>query len=186
MNESTSYIQKFLRGYKRLCCLVILLLLFAFQGKSQQMHFHLVVENEFAVSSLRNPDFGITPVDTGWVHLPFESERAGFFAINATENVQLIATITPPDSLVMNPSNSISFRLEAAYLQDGNNNPTLATPFADNRASFTLSSRGTLIDENYTWLRELQTNVFLYGAVFVGDVEPGVYYGEVVVSLEYL
>ena len=150
------------------------------------MHFHLVVDNEFAVSSLQNPDFGIIPVDTGWVHLPVESERAGFFAISSTENVQLIAAVTSPERLVMNSSNSIPLRLEAAYTQDGLTNPGLATPFVDKRASFTPSTRGMLIDKNYTWLRELKANVFLYGAVYVGDVEPGVYYGEVVVSLEYL
>ena len=186
MNESIAYIHRSLQHAMRLCCFAGLLLMFAIQGKSQQMHFHLVVENEFAVTNLRNPDFGVIPPGSGWVLLPVESEQAGFFTISTTENVQLIASITVPERLVMNPSNSIPFRLEAAYVCDGITNPTMAKPFENKRASFTPSTRGVLIDENYTWLRELKTNVFLYGAVYVGDVEPGVYYGEVVVSLEYL
>ncbi len=160
--------------------------MFAVPGKSQQMQFHLVVENEFAVTNLRNPDFGKIPPDSGWIHLPVESELAGFFSISATENVRLIATIQSPGSLVRDSINTIPLRMEAAYVRDGQIKPALAEPFVDNRASFRLSSRGMLIDENYTWLRELQTNVFLYGAVYVGDVAPGVYYGEVMISLEYL
>lgn len=150
------------------------------------MHFRLVVENEFAVTNFRHPGFGNIPVDSGWAYLPVESEQVGFFTISATENVQMMAAITYPEMLVMNLSNSIPLRFEAAYVQDGLTSPNLAIPFTDNCASFRLSSRGMLIDENYEWLKELKTNVFLYGSVSVGDVEPGIYYGNVMISLEYL
>jgi hypothetical protein len=183
-NAHTTYIS--LLKVEKLCFFALLLLLLGSHAGAQQMHFRLVVENEFAVTGFRYPDFGNIPVNSGWAYLPVESEQAGFFNISATENIPLIATIQPPERLVRDSSNTISLRLEAAFVRDGQTNPALAKPFADNYASFTLSSRGMLIDKNYTWLNELQTNVFLYGAVDVGDVAPGVYFGEVMISLEYL
>ena len=157
--------------------------------QAQQMHTHIQVHHEFEVKMERwllNDPIPPDLLKPGWLHIDADHQNAGRISIHATENTTLLLSLEAPDSLVMDDQNILPFRLEAAYIQDGLTVPGLATPFVDKRASFTLSSRGILIDENYTWLRELQTNVFLYGAVYVDDVEPGVYYGEVVVSLEYL
>ncbi len=186
MNKWIEHIHQSLQHAMRISLLASLLVLFSAQGKAQQMHFHLVVEHEFAVTNFQHPDFGMVTAGSGWVYLPVDSELAVLFSISATENIPVIATIQSSERLVLDSANAIPIRLEAAYVRDGATNPLLVKPFVDNRASFTLSSRGELIDENFTWLRELQTNVFLYGAVYVGDVEPGVYYGEVTISLEYL
>ncbi len=186
MNKWIEHIHQSLQPAMRIGLLAGLFVLFSAQGKAQQMHFHLVVEHEFAVTNFQYPDFGMVIAGSGWVYLAVDSELAGFFSISATENVPLIATIQAPERLVRDSTNSIPLHLEAAYVRDGQINPALAEPFVNNRASFTLSNRGMLIDENYTWLRELKAFVFLYGTVYVGDVEPGVYYGEVMISLEYL
>ncbi len=157
------------------------------QANGQLMRIQLMVEHEFAITRLRYPCWGLIPAGSGQVYLSSENEKAGRFTISATENVHILMTIETPAELVLNPDNTIAFSMQTAYIQDGRTDASQARPIIGKYASFPLST-GNLIHETnlLAKIHELRTTVFLYGLVVVGDVDPGVYSGDVTVRVEYL
>ena len=156
---------------------------------AQYLHTQIEVHHVFEVRMERwllTDPIVFDNAETGWLHIEADHQNAGRISIHATENSTVLVSLEAPDSLFTDHQDTLSFRLEASYVQDGMTNPNLAKPIADNRASFTLSSRGMLIDENFTWLQELKANVFLPVALYLGDVKPGIYTGVVSVTVEYL
>ncbi len=187
MVQNKLHIRKALHAWASMACLVVVFLCCPWQTNAQLMHIQLVVENEFAISGLRAPDWGLIPTGSGETFLPANDEQAGRFTISATENTQVLLTLDAPAEIVSVPGNAIAFNLEAAYVQDGRTDAGLAKPIADNRACFPLSTGNLLLDQDiYERIQELRTTVFLYGKVYAGNVAPGVYYGVVTVSVEYL
>ncbi len=157
------------------------------KAKAQLMNIQLVVENEFAISGLKSPDWGVVQAGTGRVYLSTKDQKAGMFTISATENVRVLLTLETPAELVLTPENAIAFNPEAAYVQDGRKDADLAKPITDNHACFSLSTGNLVLDTNlYQRIQELKTTVYLYGNIYVGDVEPGVYSGIVRIRAEYL
>lgn len=156
---------------------------------AQQMLTHIQVHHVFEIRMERwllTDPLVFDNAETGWLHIEADHQNAGRISIHATENSTVLVSLEAPDSLFSDNQDTLPFRLESSYVQDGMTNPNLAKPIADNRASFTLSSRGMLIDENFTWLQELKANVFLPVALYLGDVKPGIYTGVVSVTVEYL
>lgn len=181
------YTRKHLHTWITTAFLAVMLLLCSEKAKAQLMNIQLVVENEFAVSGLRSPDWGLVEPGAGRVALSATNQKAGQFTISATENTHVLLTLETPGELIFTPGSTISIGMESAFVQDGQKDAGLAHPIADNHAIFSLSTGNLILDTNlFQRIQELKTTVFFYGYIYVGDVPPGTYSGNVMVRVEFL
>lgn len=187
MVRNTPHNKKALHRWAFTASLSVIVLLCPLKANAQQMNIQLVVENEFAISGLRTPDWGLVPTGSGKTFLHANDEQAGIFIISATENTHVLLNLDAPEQLVSDKGNTIAFAPEVAFVQDGISDARLAKPIACNRAYFPLSTGNLILDQNiFERIQELRTTVFFYGSVYVGDVMPGIYFGVVTVNVEYL
>lgn len=176
--------------FKRVCyfcisALFVFLICISSPLRSQFMRLEIFVEEDFSIAGFIAMDFGQFPPNSGWVALNINDIGAGQMGLTAEENIQLKVRIIPPSELVLNANNTMPFRLEAAYLQDGSANTREAIPFRDNTATFQLSHSGLLVDKMDPRLHRLKADVYFFGQVYAGDVSPGIYSGTIGVQVEY-
>ena len=165
--------------------LLLLLLLFSTQSKGQFMRLEISVEELFSISGYTEMDFGLFRPNSGWVELGIDDLGAGQVRISAEENIELKVVIEAPSELVLNDYNTIPFRLETAYLQDGSTNTPGAIPFEDNTATFQLSRSGLLVDKMDPRTHNLRADIYFFGRVYAGNISPGTYSGTIGVRVEY-
>ncbi len=170
------------------CCFLLLiglLLCFSTPVRGQFMRLEILIEELFSITGYTDMDFGLFPVNSGWVDMSIDDMGAGQVRISAEENIEIKVIIEAPSELVLNENNTMPFVLENAYLQDGNTNTQEAIPFRDNTAIFQLSRSGLLVDQMDPRTHRLQTDLYFFGRVYAGDIRPGVYSGTIGVKLEY-
>ena len=170
------------------CCfslLIVLLLFFSSPVKGQFMRLEILVDELFSITGHTQMDFGVIPVNSGWVELLINDSGAGQISISAEENIEIKVIIEAPSELVLNDYNTIPFRLETAYLQDGSTNTPGAIPFEDNTASFRLSGSGLLVHQMDPRIHRLRTDIYFFGRVYAGNISPGIYSGTIGVRVEY-
>ena len=182
--------------------LICALVLFAGSGKitAQTMQLQITVEEEFSVFRDRGINPGVLPANEGWISIPDDSEMAGRLTISAEENVEIILTLDTPSELVRDSGigdsgiegseiegsgNTLPLRIAAAHTPDGGLHAADSIPFNGNTACFRLSASGLLAENMDPRLHRLNTHIYIYGEIYSGDVEPGVYYGDVGVRVEY-
>jgi len=185
--------------------LAFCLLVRGLPSMAQFIRIQVQVPSKAAFYEMTMPQFGNLYKDDGWIIIPPGDPRIGSFNITNFQNVTVMVGIASPGALVLDDYNQLPLILEAAWLNDGTNRPNHAIPFeaiAQSRkltlpsatgksarfegdyATFSLRNQATLsktstIQVPYTaW-------VYLYGSLYVGDVKPGIYTGEVFVTTEY-
>ena len=174
--------------------------------QAQFLRIQLKVPTKAAYYDITMPRFGNLYPNAGWIVIPPGDPRIGSFNISNIENITVMVGIAAPASLVMNEENQLPLRIEAAWLNDGTNRPHVAIPFeplAQNRkltlpstvgkttrfigdyATFNLRSTTSFTGKSTLSDDPLTAWVYLFGALYVGDVEPGIYKGEIFVTIEY-
>jgi hypothetical protein len=159
------------------CCLVPL--------QAQYMQLQLIVQNEVAVGSPRNFSIGMIPPAYGWVQINAEDMLAGRFEISAQENIWVQVSLFPPDQLQRDRQNTLPLRLEASWNNSPEQSPGKSFPFENQQAYFPIHNGGLLREKLPGFISRLRATVLVHGAAYVGNVEPGVYYGEIGVRVEY-
>ncbi len=167
----------FLTALLMSCCLAPL--------HAQYMQLQLIVQNEVAVGSPRNFGIGKIPPAYGWVQISAEDALAGRFEISTQENIWVQISIFPPDQLQLDTQNTLPLRLEASWINSPGQSPGKSFPFENQQAYFPLHDGGLLREKLPGFISRLRATVLVHGAAYVGNVEPGVYYGEIGVRVEY-
>jgi len=153
--------------------------------KGQFMRMEIMIEELFSIFVENPMSFGTVQPNRGWVTLQIHDSGTGQVGITAKENIALHVIIEAPSELILDESNSLPFRLETAYLQDGSTNLQQAIPFLDNIITFQLSGSGLLVNKMDPGQFRLRADVYFFGQVFTGDISPGIYSGTIGVRVEY-
>ena len=185
--------------------LALLLLVRPGESTAQTMQMQITVKEEFSVFRDRDINPGVLPANEGWISIPDDSEMAGRLTIRAEENVEIIVTLEAPSELVRNSGignseiedseiegsgnessgNILPLRLQASYTPDGGLHAADPIPFNSHTARFRLSASGLLVENMDPRLHRLAANIYLYGEIYSGEVDQGLYHGEVGVRVEY-
>lgn len=168
--------------------MVLIITLFIGQNRTlsgQAMRMEIQIEEVFSVILENRMSFGTIQPNHQWISLQVHDSGAGQIGITAQENVALHIAIDAPAELVLDESNTMPFRLENAYQQDGHTNLQHAIPFRDNNITFQPSGSNLLFDEMDHGQFRLRVDVYFFGQVYAGDVSPGIYSGTIGVRVEY-
>ena len=152
---------------------------------AQFIRVQLELDDEMTVRSGQNLNFGSIPINFGWVNVDMGDELAGRTTIRTMENITIQVTVIAPEELVLNERNVMPFTLQASYynsIPDRNPNPVM---FEGNSAIFPVNDGGKLIEYMDRRRERLEANLYFYGSVYAGRIDPGVYRGEVIVRIEY-
>lgn len=174
-----------IRALAALWCLAAIVIIFQLSAVAQTMRLQFIVEEEFSIKNVRHIDLGLLQPGFGWVQFQKQDYSAGQFSISASENVNIIVSYVAPEELVKDVDNTLPVKMEAAYLNDGTNNARNAITFDNNNAVFQINNSGLMVDQMDARIHKLECWLYFYGNVYVGDVEPGVYYGFLQVRVEY-
>ena len=153
--------------------------------KGQAMRMEIQIDEVFSIFVEDPVSFGTIRPNSGWMTLHIHDSGAGQVGITAKENIVLHVRVIAPPELVLDENNSLPFRLETAYLQDGRTDIRQAIPLPNNSSSFQLSGSGLLADKMDARIHRLRANVYFFGHVYAGDVSPGIYSGTIGVRVEY-
>lgn len=173
------------RALLAVLCLAAIIILFQNNARAQIMRLQFVVEEEFSIRNVRYVNPGLLQHGLGWVAFQNHDLSAGHFSISASENVNILVTYEAPEELTKDADNTLPVKIEAAYLNDGTNNARNAITFNDNNAFFQINNSGLMVDKMDARIHKLECWVYFYGSIYLGDVEPGVYYGFLKVRVEY-
>ena len=152
---------------------------------AQFIRLQLELDDEVTVRDSRPLNFGGIPPNYGWVRVGMADELAGRMSISTTENINLLVSVIAPEQLVRDERNTMPFELEAAYynsIPQRRENPVL---FDGNTAYFPVNDGGKLVEQMDRRREKLEASLFFFGAAFAGNIEPGVYFGEIIVRVEY-
>ncbi len=163
----------------------VFLLVASLHTQAQFLRLQILIEEEFSITgaSILNP--GVLPVNFGWIQIPIHDDAAGRITLVAAENINVIVSFNAPEALVLDENNTVPLRLQAAYINDGGTDTRRAVDFNGSTAQFRLSRSGQLVDKMDPRLHRLETNIYFFGAMFTGDIRPGVYQGTLSVTVEY-
>lgn len=154
-------------------------------GQAQFLRLQLVVEDEIAISRSDRMDLGMIRPNQGWVQVNVMDDFAGRLTLRTTENNNVIVNIRASEELIMDGFNRMPFLFEAAYVNDGSNDPRNAIPITNNQAAFPINNNGLLAENMANHRQQLQLTLLFYGSIYAGEIEPGVYSGNVLVTIEY-
>ncbi len=148
------------------------------------MQLNLQVDDEVWVQQENVIAIETIPVDAGQINIKADEDQAGKLRISARENITLQVGIDAPDELILDAGNSIPFSWKAAYNNSGSNRPDDIIPFSINPETLPLNNSGKLIEQMLPNPGELSLLLYVYGDFFVGNIDPGVYRGEILVTIE--
>jgi len=177
--------QKLFPFLTRLICALLLWISIPQITQAQFLRLQLVVEEETGVVRGQRLDPGLIRPNAGWVEVGVTDEFAGRFSISTQENINLGVTVNAPAELVLDAGNSMPMNFYAAYLNDGTDNPANATPLEADKTVFPISDCGCLLENMHPDRHQLIAHLFFYADLYAGDIQPGIYHGEVQVSIEY-
>lgn len=133
-------------------------------------------------------DYGSLLPNEGLVEIPLIDSRTEIIRIQARSFNNVNVTITAPQNLQLNPSNTLPFTLGAAYANQCSENTSQAIPFpGGNTASFEMVDGGFWQKifgcGNRPYYAEAY--IYIYGDINVGNVNAGTYSGIINVYVEY-
>ncbi len=153
-------------------------------AEAQFMRLQFVVEEEFFIGNLNYINPGELHTDYGWLNIPFDDDDAGRISITAAENIELLVTVEASEQLVKDPDNSIPFEVTPYYINDGNDHSRNAVPFENTSVIFPVHNSGLLVDRMEGRMHKLEAHIIFAYSLYVGNIAPGTYYGQVTVSIE--
>ncbi len=166
-------------------CLTAIFIFPQLSVEAQFIRLQLELEDEVTLESSRPFQFGSIPVNYGWVHIGMNDELAGRIVLRTMENINLLVSVIAPEQLIKDQNNTMPLDIKAAYYNSipaRNPNPV---EFEGSTARFQVNDSGKLVEQMDRRRERLESTIFIYGSVFAGRIEPGVYSGTIVVRIEY-
>lgn len=148
------------------------------------MRIEFAVEEEFFIGNLRYVKPGLLQPDSGRVNIPFDDAKAGRVSISAAENLDIQVSVEASAHLAMDAENTIPWVIESFYINDGSADSTSVVAMTNNSATFPVNNSGLLADRLGGRMHRLHAHIIFAGDLYVGNVEPGVYYGRITVRIE--
>lgn len=167
-----------------LLCLIVILILLPQSAEAQFMRLQFTIEEEFVVSNLEYISPGELYPGYGRVNIPVNDIGTGRFTISAGENTELLVSVIASEKLVKDPDNSIPFEVETYYINDGTGNVQTAVAFENNTAVFPVNNSGLLVDRMDGRMHKLEANIIIASSYYIGNIDPGTYYGNITVRIE--
>ncbi len=165
-------------------CLAIMLFISPKSTVAQLMRIEFVVEEEFFVGNLRYVQPGLLTPGDGQVNIALDDTKAGRVSISAAENLDILVSVEASEQLAMDAQNAIPWVIESYYINDGTDNSANAVAFTNNHATFPVNNSGLLADALGGRIHRLKAHIVFAGDLYIGDIEPGVYYGRITVRIE--
>ena len=156
-----------------------------FHSDAQFIRLQLELEDEVTLEASRPFQFGSIPVNYGWVQIGMNDELAGRIVLRTMENINLLVSVNAPEQLIKDQNNVMPLDIRAAYynsIPERNPNPI---EFEGATARFQVNDSGKLVEQMDRRRERLESTIYIYGSVFAGRIEPGVYRGTVIVRIEY-
>lgn len=161
-------------------------------ASGQFLQFSMEVPSEMSAGFVQDFSFG-APDEQGETFIPLGGDGMGIFGIRGMANQQVLVSLSTPLGLqARSPGaqGTIAFNLEAAYANRGSRNTGDADPMPDLRAQFRIdrgeSDSGDAGAPRASLTRFSQAWLFLYGYMCFCEITPGLYGGEVRITIEYL
>lgn len=126
-------------------------------------------------------DFGTLFYNQGVVRIARTDPGAVVLQVEGKENQKIRASFTAPDNLILNATNTLPFTLEAAYNENGDNNPASAQTIVNPSTSDTIFR----LPKNKGPEKRAEAYLYVYGSVTVGKVNAGTYTEIINVSVKY-
>ncbi|MCF7803338.1 MAG: hypothetical protein K9N57_04040 [Candidatus Marinimicrobia bacterium] len=175
---------------------IILIILIPTLAYPQTIQFSIYVEDEATASQVRDMDFGQIVAGQGPIDINPGDGNVGVFKISGKPDQDVIVTMDFPDSLTheSNSGKSIPLNLGWAYQNNGASGPdysfSSATIVPGDIARFRMKKQsggppGPPPNPRSSSQSDVDAFVFVYGTMYVGDVNPGWYTGTVTLTVEY-
>jgi len=172
----------------RFCLFLLAGLLFACSAevsKAQTVRFNMDVQPELGVEVLQDLNFGTVVTNSGRQQVALGAPQMGIFKIRAFATQNAILTLHKPEQLrrsaQADTASGVPVSLDAAYSSDPDSYRNVL-PFANNTLKVSLGKENITPGSAESW----QTGyVFIFGNVYIGDIEPGSYSGTLVLNVVY-
>lgn len=155
--------------------------------EAQFIRVTMEVESELSTQTLQPLSFGQLYQNTGPVSVGMGAENMGIFSISGSPIQKVRVSLQSPELLRhadRSLNDSLEVSIQAAYANRGANRVEDARPFNDEQAQFQMmENTGNLTSA--ALLRDVTAYIYIFGNLSVGDVEPGLYDGDVVIEVEY-
>lgn len=180
---------------------IIAFLLISGVSRAQEINFGkyategIVLTNESIHSG--GLDFGQVVEGEGTVSINLTNPEVVVFSIEAEIDKDVFVTFTPPDKLVYDANNKMSYTFKAAYSNKGSNNITQARIISGTSVRFPVLAREnkppspppTPNDNEYT-TPTTKAYLYIYGDLNVtntedGSLAAGLYTGTIDISVSY-
>lgn len=164
-----------------------MILLTSRPAEAQFIRVTMEVESELSTHSLQPLSFGELYQNTGPVQVSMGADNMGIFSISGAPIQKVRVSLQSPDLLHhadRSLGDSLEISIQAAYANRGANRVEDARLFNDDQAQFRMmENTGNLTSA--ALLRDVTAYIYIFGSLSVGNVEPGLYDGEVVMEVEY-
>ncbi|MCC5914564.1 MAG: hypothetical protein JJU46_09340 [Balneolaceae bacterium] len=152
-------------------------------AEAQYMDVQINVEPEVLTSVEQDLDFGLLITGTGFQEIPLGSPSMGIFRIRALQTQSLILNIeyegelrsTDPDIV-----ETIPFELNASYTSDNRNDFRESRPMNGATEEIIIEQSNRNPDSEWSGVY-----LYMYGGIMLGNIPPGSYRGDIVLTVIY-
>lgn len=170
--------------------ITILLFLAPFRvAYGQMLAFNVEAPAELNVTVITDGvlDYGNLIWNQGAVQIMLNDPGTEVISIEGDFNREVTVTVTPPNALLLDASNSLPFTLGASYANQGENNKSQAESFnGSNVATFRIKEGGPPPGgRRGGGVPSATAYLYIYGDITVGNVNAGTYTGIINIFVEY-
>lgn len=166
--------------------ILFLFLLFGHSASAQFLNTEIDIDSEISTALINDLDFGTLIRNSGTTRVNLGDVNMGIFRITALQNQTIVVNLSIPEKLSHeNPavSDSIPLDIKAAY-NNLDNNFRSANSFSGSGARFDMGSPN---NANFDQSSEIwrKAYLYIYGSLNIGDIQSGIYAGEIILSVSY-
>lgn len=156
-------------------------------SRAQYLRLSMDVESELQAYTVRPIDFGIVEQGSGDIEIGLGSESAGIFAIAGDPLQSVLLNLELPDVLShQNTSveDNIPVDFQGAYTNAGEQDWENVRYFEGSSAYFRMLEPA---GANLSGMdqRTVEAFVYIFGRATIGNIQPGIYEGDIILQVEY-
>ena len=161
---------------------------------AQVIQFSVHVASSLNASKDQDMDLGTAIAGSGLTQVNLGDSGMGIFSITGNEELDVIVTLTAPANLTHTGASSdvIPFSLEFAYANRGVNDVNHAVVGTGGSARFQMKQRVSgpagappVPPSAYHTTSDETAYIYIYGSMTVGSIDPGLYSGDVDLTITY-
>ncbi len=167
---------------------LLALLLLPRPGEGQFLRISMEVESELRTQTVQTLQFGDLYQNAGPVQVAMGEGNMGIYSISGNPTQWVRVTLDTPELLRhadRSLGDSLEISIQAAYANQGANRVEDAQLFSNGEAQFQMMQNAATLTSTQM-MRDVTTYIYLFGEISVGNVEPGLYDGQIVMQVEYL